>query len=38
MRVLAIPNPQYRPHDEALAAADEVLGSLAELTPGAIVG
>jgi HAD superfamily hydrolase (TIGR01509 family) len=36
MRVLAIPNPQYLPHDEALAAADEVLGSLAELTPGAI--
>jgi HAD superfamily hydrolase (TIGR01509 family) len=38
MRVLAIPNPQYPPHDEALAAADDVLGSLAELTPEAIVG
>jgi HAD superfamily hydrolase (TIGR01509 family) len=36
MRVLAIPNPQYPPHDEALAAADDVLGSLAELTPEAI--
>jgi HAD superfamily hydrolase (TIGR01509 family) len=37
MRVLAIPNPQYPPHDEALAAADEVLGSLAELTPEAVL-
>ena len=37
MRVLAIPNPQYPPHDEALAAADEVLGSLAKLTPDAMV-
>ena len=36
MRVLAIPNPHYPPHDEALAAADEVLGSLAELTPEAV--
>jgi HAD superfamily hydrolase (TIGR01509 family) len=32
MRVLAIPNPLYPPDDEALAAADEVLGSLADLT------
>jgi HAD superfamily hydrolase (TIGR01509 family) len=32
MRVLAIPNPLYPPDDEALAAADEVLGSLDELT------
>jgi HAD superfamily hydrolase (TIGR01509 family) len=38
MRVIAIPNPQYPPHDEALAAADEVLASLAELTPEAIAG
>jgi HAD superfamily hydrolase (TIGR01509 family) len=38
MRVLAIPNPRYPPHDEALAAADELLGSLAELTPAAISG
>ena len=36
MRVLAVPNPQYPPHDEALAAADEVLASLAELTPEAV--
>jgi HAD superfamily hydrolase (TIGR01509 family) len=33
MRVLAIPNPQFPPKDDALALADEVLGSLAELTP-----
>ena len=33
MRVLAIPNPTYPPDDEALAAADVVLESLAELTP-----
>jgi HAD superfamily hydrolase (TIGR01509 family) len=37
MRVLAIPNPDYPPHDDALAAADAVLGSLAELTPEAIL-
>ena len=36
MRVLAIPNPRYPPHDEALAAADEVLDSLAELAPVAV--
>jgi HAD superfamily hydrolase (TIGR01509 family) len=36
MHVLAIPNPQYPPQDEALAAADEVLASLAELTPEAV--
>jgi HAD superfamily hydrolase (TIGR01509 family) len=36
MRVLAIPNPLYPPGDEALAAADAVLGSLAELTPDAV--
>jgi HAD superfamily hydrolase (TIGR01509 family) len=33
MRVLAIPNPLYPPDDEALAAADEVLGWLGDLTP-----
>jgi len=33
MRVLAIPNPQFPPEDDALALADDVLGSLAELTP-----
>ena len=36
MRVLAIPNPLHPPGDEALAAADEVLGSLAELMPDAV--
>src|SRR5690349_17613085 len=36
MRVLAIPNPTYPPGDEALADADLVLGSLAELTPAAV--
>jgi HAD superfamily hydrolase (TIGR01509 family) len=36
MRVLAIPNPLYPPNDEALAAADEALGSLADLTPEAV--
>jgi HAD superfamily hydrolase (TIGR01509 family) len=33
MRVLAIPNPHYPPAEDALAAADDVLGSLDELTP-----
>jgi HAD superfamily hydrolase (TIGR01509 family) len=37
MRVLAIPNPDYPPQDDALAAADQVLDSLAELTPEAIL-
>ena len=36
MRVLAIPNPSYPPDDEALAQADVVLTSLAELTPEAV--
>jgi len=38
MRVLAIPNPAYPPGDEALAAADVVVGSLAELTPETVEG
>jgi len=38
MRVLAIPNPLYPPAESALAAADEVLGSLADLTPETITG
>ena len=38
MRVLAIPNPTYPPDDEALANADIVLNSLAELTPEAVQG
>jgi hypothetical protein len=33
MRVVAIPNPHFRPREEALALADDVLGSLEELTP-----
>jgi HAD superfamily hydrolase (TIGR01509 family) len=33
MAVLALPNPHYPPDPEALADADEVLGSLEELTP-----
>jgi HAD superfamily hydrolase (TIGR01509 family) len=36
MRVLAIPNPAFPPGDEALAEADVVLPSLAELTPEAV--
>ena len=33
MRVLAIPNPHFPPAEDALAQADDVLGTLAELTP-----
>jgi HAD superfamily hydrolase (TIGR01509 family) len=33
MRVVAVPNLHYPPGDEALAAADVVLGSIHELTP-----
>ena len=33
MRVLAIPNPQFPPASEALAEADVVLASIADLTP-----
>jgi HAD superfamily hydrolase (TIGR01509 family) len=33
MRVLAVPNPVYPPHDEALAAADVLLDSIALLEP-----
>jgi HAD superfamily hydrolase (TIGR01509 family) len=33
MRVVAVPNPHFSPGEEALAAADVVLGSLDELTP-----
>ena len=38
MRVIAIPNPAFPPGDEALAEADVVLGSFAELTPAAVEG
>ena len=34
MTCIAVPNPLFPPGDEALADADVVLGSLAELTPG----
>ena len=33
MRVIAVPNPHFPPADEALAQADVVLASIAELTP-----
>ncbi|HYA08075.1 MAG TPA: HAD family phosphatase [Gaiellaceae bacterium] len=38
MRVVAIPNPSYPPDPEALAHADVVLASLAELTGDAVSG
>jgi HAD superfamily hydrolase (TIGR01509 family) len=38
MRVVAIPNPSYPPDGGALAHADVVLGSLAELTPEVVCG
>jgi len=36
MAVVAIPNRAFPPSDEALAAADVVLGSISELTPAVI--
>jgi HAD superfamily hydrolase (TIGR01509 family) len=36
MRVVAIPNPQYPPAEDALAAADVVLPTVADLTPAAV--
>jgi HAD superfamily hydrolase (TIGR01509 family) len=36
MRVVAIPNPQYPPAGDALAAADVVLPEVAALTPAAV--
>ncbi len=38
MRVIAIPNPLYPPAADALARADIVLGSIAELTPEVVAG
>jgi HAD superfamily hydrolase (TIGR01509 family) len=38
MRVIAIPNPSFPPGDDALAEADVVLASLADLTPEAVDG
>jgi HAD superfamily hydrolase (TIGR01509 family) len=36
MRVVAIPNPHFRPSEEALALADVTLDSLAELTASTV--
>ena len=36
MRVIAIPNPRYPPDEEALAAADVILGSITELTTAVV--
>ena len=36
MRVIAIPNAQYPPAEDALAAADVVLPSVAAVTPAAV--
>ncbi|HKH18269.1 MAG TPA: HAD family phosphatase [Solirubrobacteraceae bacterium] len=38
LRVIAIPNHEFPPGEEALAAADVVLGSLDELTPELVEG
>ena len=37
MRVIALPNGQFPPAADALASADIVLASVAELTPGVVV-
>ena len=36
MRTIAIPNPQYPPHEDALAAADVVLATIEDLTPAVV--
>jgi HAD superfamily hydrolase (TIGR01509 family) len=38
LRVIAIPNHEFPPGEEALAAADVVLGALDELTPAVVEG
>ena len=38
MRVIAVPNAEFPPAEEAVALADRVLGSLAELTPDLVEG
>ena len=38
LRVIAIPNHEFPPGADALAAADVVLGSLDELTPAVVEG
>jgi hypothetical protein len=36
MTVLAVPNREFAPAEDALALADDVLESIGELTPGRI--
>jgi HAD superfamily hydrolase (TIGR01509 family) len=36
MRTIAIPNPQYPPHEDALTSADLVLATIEELTQAAV--
>jgi hypothetical protein len=36
--VLAVPNARYPPAPDALAVADAVLGSIADLDPGVVRG
>jgi HAD superfamily hydrolase (TIGR01509 family) len=38
MRMVALPNPRYPPAANALEQADEIIGSLAELTPEVMAG
>jgi HAD superfamily hydrolase (TIGR01509 family) len=38
LRVIAVPNQEFPPGEDALAAADAVLGSLDELTPAVVDG
>jgi HAD superfamily hydrolase (TIGR01509 family) len=38
LRVIAIPNHEFPPGEQALAAADVILGSLDELTPAVVEG
>ena len=38
LRTIAIPNHEFPPGEEALAAADVVLGGLDELTPDVVAG
>jgi HAD superfamily hydrolase (TIGR01509 family) len=38
LHVIALPNPEFPPGEDALAAADAVIGSLRELTPELVEG
>jgi hypothetical protein len=38
MRVVAVPNPHFPPDEDALAGADVVVRSVAELTPELLSG